>query len=451
MADRTILILGGGASGALCAVALLKQDDKVNVTIIEPRERLGRGTAYSTPYPEHLLNVPASRMSAFADAPTHFIDWLRARYGDRYAPASFAPRSIYGDYLENVLERAAADAGSRFRHVHLAATSVEANGSGVSVTCSNGTVVDADGAIVAFGNAEPARWAGIEAVSQANVYTSAWEPGALEPHDPSEDVLLLGTGLTAIDAVLGLRHNGHRGTIHMISRRGLLPHEHRLFDVPPAANPEALTMVDLVASVRELVRASTAPGVNWRASIDAVRGRTNDFWKALPVEDQQRFVRHAMPYWNVHRHRMAPEIAKSIADLIAAERLHMIAGRTVAFRSAGERVEIDVRERGTDDITTLRVNRLINCSGPQNDITKRGSPLVADMIAKGLLCAHPIGIGIDVDDDGALRNAEGVPSSRLFAIGPVRYGTLIETTAIPEIRVQADALAARLLESACAG
>jgi uncharacterized NAD(P)/FAD-binding protein YdhS len=245
------------------------------------------------------------------------------------------------------------------------------------------------------------------------------------PGHTGEDVLLLGTGLTAVDAVLGLRHNGHRGTISMVSRRGLLPHEHRLFDTPPAACPDAQTARDLIGSVRP---------------------STNDLWKSLTLADQRQFVRHVMPYWNVHRHRMAPEVAKTLAELMARDGLRMLAGRTGDIVETGDGLRIPIRLRGEGETLMLHAGRVINCSGPEHDFRKLANPLIQRLLAQGLMAPYPLNIGVQVAADGALFGADGKPSDRLYTIGPVRFGALIETTAIPEVRVQARDLAQRLLE-----
>jgi uncharacterized NAD(P)/FAD-binding protein YdhS len=265
------------------------------------------------------------------------------------------------------------------------------------------------------------------------------------PDDPDATVVLLGTGLTAIDATLGLRYNGHRGRIVMVSRRGLLPHEHRLFDSPPPAAPEAETVRDLIGALRLAAR-STGSDRGWRGAIDQMRSQTNARWRSLSLDDQRRIVRHVLPYWNVHRHRIAPAAAKAIAELIAASTLHMIAGRTEEIGATERALQVHVRLRGSNEKTLVEAGRVINCSGPQNDFAKLPNPLIRALIARESLVPHPLQIGANVAADGAFIDRRGEPSTRLYAIGPVRFGTLIETTAIPEIRAQAHELAATLLQ-----
>lgn len=443
MPNFTVAIVGGGASGTLAASVLTKRSDGAHVVIIEPREQLGRGVAYSTECPKHLLNVPAGKMSALPDLPDHFVRWLATHAEGPFRPASFVPRSIYGEYLNTIAAEAQAAAPYRWRHVKALALEAREEAGGIRIACSNGDTIFANALVVASGNASPAAWPRVSSDAQRSLrfFNSAWDQGAIVPGSPDETVLLLGMGLTAVDAVFGLRFNGHRGAIYMVSRRGLLPHEHRVFDTPPSTCPEAHTVSELMDSVRTLVRDVQQPGGNWRAVIDDVRPHTNARWKALSLEEQQRFFRHALPYWNVHRHRIAPESAKDIAELLASGALRILAGRTGEITANGDVLRVPIKLRGSAEVSTVDAGRVINCSGPQHDFRKLSNPLIRSLLAQGLMVPNPLGIGVRVAESGALVGADGTPSSRLFAIGPARFGTLIETTAIPEIRQQAHELA----------
>lgn len=445
-ANSVVLIVGGGASGALLANALVRQLNHIDVTIVEPRERLGAGMAYSTACPLHLLNAPAAKMSAFPHEPNHFVAWLAANGYARYDARSFVPRSIFGEYLARICADARRHHEHRFRHARATAVAAAIERSGVSVQCASGERLRGDAMVLAFGNAAPARWPGVSAQTResSRYFASAWEAGALVPLDPDEVVLLLGTGLTAVDAVLGLRHNGHRGSIFMVSRRGLLPHEHRLFDTPPAACPDATSVSEVLSKVRGSAREANDAFDNWRIAIDGVRPKTNALWQTFTLADQRRFVRHVMPYWDVHRHRMAPEVAATLTELIAAGSLRMLAGRTENVTAAGDAVRVSIRSRGSDARIAIEANRVVNCSGPEHDYAKLPNPLVRCLLENGHIAPHPLGIGLQVAPDGAMIAKDGTPSARIFALGPVRYGTLIETTAIPEIRLQIQELGERL-------
>jgi uncharacterized NAD(P)/FAD-binding protein YdhS len=199
---------------------------------------------------------------------------------------------------------------------------------------------------------------------------------------------------------------------------------------------------DLLGALRTLADDARAVRADWRGAFDRVRPRTNALWQALTLAEQRRFVRHAMPYWNVHRHRVAPDAARTLAELIAGDTVRTVAGRTGEIVAGTNGLRVPVRPRGGDEPFVLEAGRVINCSGPEHDFRKLPNPLIAQLLAQGTMTPYPLHIGIQVTPEGALIGADGHPSRRLFALGPVRYGTLIETTAIPEIAVQAQELAA---------
>jgi uncharacterized NAD(P)/FAD-binding protein YdhS len=441
MPERQLAIAGGGASGTLLAHALVRAGARV--TIVEPRAALGVGLAYSTSCPLHLLNAPAGRMSAFADDPDHFLRWLAA-HGEPAVPTAFLSRARYGAYLASIAGEVRDLGGERFRHLRSRVVDAAPGAGMVSVRTADGAAFGADVLVVAVGNAKPAPWPLVPADvrSGGSFFASAWHDEATTPARPDESVVLLGTGLTAVDAVLGLRHNGHRGPIVMVSRRGLLPHEHRQLDRPPADAPFATSLGEVIASVR---RSRTGNESDWRSIIDGLRHEINVRWEALDLSEQRRFVRHVLPYWNVHRHRMAPEAAKAIALLFADGTLRMIAGRTQRLEAIPGGVRVPIALRGRDETIVVDAQRVINCSGPEHDVSARTNPLLRSLLASGAMDPNPLRIGARIASDGALIGVDGTPSERLFALGPVRYGTLIETTAIPEIREQVRDLAQRLL------
>jgi len=441
MPERHIAIAGGGASGLLLAHALLRAGARV--TIVEPRATLGAGLAYSTTCPLHLLNAPAGRMSAFADDPDHFLRWLAA-HGTPTEPTAFVARSRYGEYLTSIADEARLLGGDRFEHRRSRVTDAASGADAVRIRTTAGETLAADALVVAIGNAKPARWSLVpdDVRASAAFFDSAWEDDATVPATPEDTVVLLGTGLTAVDAVLGLRHNGHRGPIVMVSRRGLLPHEHRQLDRPAAGSPLATSLGQVIASVR---RSRSSNESDWRTIIDGLRREINDRWEALDLTEQRRFVRHLLPYWNVHRHRMAPEAAKAIALLLADGTLRMIAGRTQTLEAIPDGIRVPIAVRGRDETIVVDAQRVINCSGPEHDVSARTNHLLRSLLASGAMVPNPLRIGARIASDGALIGADGTPSEQLFALGPVRYGTLIETTAIPEIREQVQLLAERLL------
>jgi uncharacterized NAD(P)/FAD-binding protein YdhS len=258
---------------------------------------------------------------------------------------------------------------------------------------------------------------------------------------PDEEVLLVGTGLTAVDVLLGLETHGWRGRATALSRRGLLPRAHpaRAAQLLEAPAPRGSGLASRLAQVRR--DAETRP---WAEVMDGLRPHGQRLWKQAGENERRRFLRHLRPWWDVHRHRMAAEVAEAIERLQAEGRLTLAAGRLLEVRSEAGEVEGRWRPRGQAEPRVVRARRVINCTGPETDPARADSALLRSLLAAGAARRDPLGIGLDVDGEGRVLDGEGTPQRRLFAMGPLTRGALWEIVAVPEIRVQARELAARL-------
>ncbi|MFW7269001.1 FAD/NAD(P)-binding protein [Gluconacetobacter sp. Hr-1-5] len=429
----TVAIVGGGASGALAAIHLAQQVNPPKLVVMEPRAELGLGIAYATHSPRHLLNVRAGNMSAFPDAPGHFLDWLRREHDPSADAGVFAPRMVYGRYLRSLAARSGAV------HCRQGAVGLTVEGDEASVALADGGSVRAGRVVLALGHFPPVDLPRIsaEALSAGLYHRDPWRDFAL-PSDRDAPVVLIGTGLTSVDMVLRLRENGHRGPVTMVSRHGLLSLGHAACDpcarpvVPEGTTPSARAYL---RAFREAVRG----GAPWRAAIDSLRGTSNTLWARLPAGDKARFRRHLFHYWSVARHRMAPSIAEQVererrSGHLAVRRGHV---RDLDISDGVARLTI-VTSRGTE---SLAASCVINCTGPVTDYRRVDSPLLRTLFVDGHAVAGDMGATLATDAHGALESASGACSRVLYGIGPMRAGTLFETTAIPEIRQQARDLA----------
>ncbi|MCE9672223.1 FAD-dependent oxidoreductase [Myxococcus stipitatus] len=466
-----VAIIGGGASGTLLAIHLLRHARApLRVLLVERGEQVGRGLAYSTKNPCHLLNVPASRMGAFTDDPEHFLRWLR-RHAPDTAPGAFVPREHFGRYLQELLRETAdtAPAGARLEVLRADVVAAREEPRGVRLTLADGEERLARFAVLVPGNAPPADLR----VPDGGLYDgpryvrSPWAEGALEHIAARDAVLFIGTGLTMVDTVLSLRARGHEGPLHALSRHGLLPHRHLETPVVPASrevmralreeglDPTApgdggaasVRLRPLVRLLRREAREAARRGADWRAVVDALRPVSIPLWQGLPLPERRRFLRHLRACWEVHRHRMAPGVADEVERLRDAGRLRLHAGRVRGFQWDGEDVVVTLQPRGAGGRESrLRVRHVVNCTGPESSMGARAHPLLRDLVDAGLARPDALGLGLDTQGPGALVDAQGQPSRRLFTLGPTRRGDLWETTAIPEIRAQARELAERLVK-----
>ena len=440
-----VVILGGGATGALMAAHLLRQSDRVAVTLVEGTYRPGRGIAYSTTDPDHLLNTRADMMTAYPDDPLHFFRWLKARpEGSGMTEQSFVSRCTYGDYLTDQLRDSAGACGDRLRHVQGICERLDDSGRGVVARLADGTTIAADLAILATGHAVPRP-------DPRGLTSGAWE--GVDGIDPDGTVVIVGTGLSMVDQVLSLSRAGHRGQIVTVSRRGLLPRPHvpgrNPFPVDAADVPFGAPMSVVTRWARDLARRARAEGKNWRDAIDNIRPHAIALWKAAPQAERARFLRHAVAWWDVHRHRIPPRSAALIDRAVASGQL--IHRRGAFLRAeAGEAgsVRAIIRPHGQDATTAIDAARIIDCRGIRNDPERHATPLVAGLLADGKARVDVLRVGLEVTGDCHLIDRDGHPSDRILAIGPVSRAAFWEITAIPDIRVQVAAVAARIAAQA---
>ena len=427
---RHVAIVGGGFSGTLAAVQLLRRG--LRVTLVERAERVARGVAYSTRHADHLLNVRASGMSAFPDERDHFANW----HGD---PRGFAERRRYGDYLQELL---AAEAGERFRLVRHEAVDVVPSGESEAVLLQGGERIEADAVVLSVGNLAPSvpRTIAPELAGGPVYVVDPWAADFTSGLGEDDAVLLIGTGLTAIDAALMLESSGFEGLTIAVSRRGMVPRAHAEPAPPPKLDvvPEP-RCTSLVRRVRE-----QAGRIGWRAAVDQLRPVTQRLWASASPDERRRFLRHLRPYWDVHRHRIAPSIAGRMRNMVADGRLQFAAGKILSTEAGGNHARVSWRPRGSEATRSLRVARIVNCTGPEADIRRTGEPLLRNLVAAGRIRPDVCRIGIDIDEEGHVLGTDGAPSPTLYAIGPMTRGAWWEIVAVPDIRGQVAALAERL-------
>ena len=433
-----VAVVGAGFSGLLTAVHLLRLDPDVRVVLVERRRVFGPGVAYDTGNPRHLLNVRLDRMSAFPDQPDHLADWLAEQPAWR-AQDGFITRGVYGDYLRALLDQALAGAPGRLDLVQGEVTGAGRADAGWRLTTDDGRALVADVLVLALGNLEPASPPGVdEALRRAPNYAeNPWRlpPGAA---DGARDVLLIGAGLTMIDVALSLRRPGRR--MVALSRHGLLPRAHALATPDPCDAVFAGGPAAVLRQVREASRDR-----DWRGVIDHLRLSARPLWRSWSEHERRRFLRHVRPLWDVHRHRLSPGVAREAASMLASGDLTVLAGKLVET-TPGERIEAAWRPRGRRRAIRDRFDLVINCTGPLGAIGQSREPLIVDLLAQGHIQPDPLGLGVLTDDTGRLRHRADGRTSPIYAIGPLTRGAFWEITAVPDLRVQAQALARRILD-----
>jgi uncharacterized NAD(P)/FAD-binding protein YdhS len=439
-----VAIVGAGFSGTLLAINLLEQPD-VEVLLIErDRHRMGAGVAYSSTETSHLLNVRAGNMSAFADRPDHFCDWLTAR--GLGCEAAFVTRATYGQYLRETLRAAMERYGRRLKLIDDEVLDIEEKGGQVTLGLVNGGLIEADRAVLAIGNLpphDPPAIVGAHLPSWRYI-ADPWAGDFAEGLAEDATVLVVGTGLTAVDVILRLAASGFGGPIVALSRRGLRPHRH--VDGLPRPKPVLAKPAPDLSELVGWARGETRER-DWRLVVDSIRPITQMMWAAADADKRARFLRHLRPFWDVHRHRLAPAVADRIDALVASGQLSFHAGKIAGVAVEPDALAVSWLPRGAADLVTTHAARMVNCTGPQGDLLRSSDPLVRRLLAAGRIRPDVLRLGLDIDRDGHVVDAQGRASEHVLAIGPMTRGDLWEVVAVPDIRNQVSALARRLVNA----
>jgi uncharacterized NAD(P)/FAD-binding protein YdhS len=447
----------------MTAAQLLKQTREnfipLNVTLVERRGAIGEGVAYGTRDLLHLLNVPAGRMSAWPDRPDDFLKWVQTH--KRPATASdFLPRQWYGEYVrETVLTTAENASPSGQLNVVLDEVRRVAHrpDQGWLVHLGWGSSIQADAVVLAVGHRPPddpigQRWSG----PRTRYIVDPWRPLALDVVGPHENVVILGSGLSAVDAVLTLTRTQRDASITMISRRGLLPQSHAPAPLAPVdlkptieeilSRPEGVRAVELSRRLRKLTRELASQGIDWRSVVDGLRPYTVQLWRSMSLQERRRFIRHLRPFWEIHRHRMAIGIAKQFRELHDSDQANAIAGRVVSAIGSETGVELMIEQRHAKNPLALKTDWVINCTGPSPTNIAAANPAIGSLLVDGWLRADPLMLGLDVSENGQAIKRDGSIANDLYVVGTLRKAQDWESTAVPELRVQAADVATQLLK-----
>lgn len=472
-----VAVIGGGFSGVMVMANMIRRAEQpMTIEWYNAGDTLGTGLAYGTKLSDHLLNVPAIRMGAYAGHPEGFYQWLRTAKGitrtarvwpgNDFEKTSFLPRLLYAEYLKHIMEECL----------------YEAEGKGIAVNIHRATVTDAkldnpttqqlwlstghgkdktsilvDAAVLATGNLPPRKFgflAGINDPKAAyvpdvwNVSESPEFTKRVKYMPDNAEIVILGTGLTMVDMIFTLRSKGYKGKLTAISRNGVLPAVHKpcgayhawLWTVDPAQAPK--TALGLLQKLRREVKLASVQNYDWRAVVDSLRPVTQKLWQQLDMHEKRRFLAKLSTMWSIHRHRMAPAIHKQVQEMQERGELRIIAGMIYHVGSEKDDLTFSFRRRGSNTFETIYPSLVINCTGPELDIATSEHELLKNLRDRGMITVGPLRVGIEVT---AKATAKGEASDALYPVGPMLMGEYLECTAVPELREVADRVADQVI------
>jgi uncharacterized NAD(P)/FAD-binding protein YdhS len=452
-----IAIIGGGFCGVMTAVNLARLSRRpLQLAIINQNRPTGRGAAYGTRRMEHLLNVPARNMSAFPDLPGHFLQWLRTRSEYDTVPdielrERFIPRMIYGDYLRGLMQQYLQSQGeSALVHttfIEAGAVDLSQENQCAVVHLSDGQKMEAEHVVLATGNEPPAGLPGSEALANHPAWiANPWQPWENKLPASGGTVLLLGTGLTTVDAIITLGALGWQGIVHAVSRNGWLPHSHfrgiEYPDFPPKdVDLATLGLKKLIALLQQHCERLREMNANPAIIVDKMRPYTQRIWNNFTTEERLEFARNHAARWNVMRHRIAPEIYAQVTTGQLTGQLRVHSANIEQVAADGNQVRVNL-----SDGKTLTGDLAINATGPQTRLTATNSVLLQNLLKRGLVVPDDMNMGLRIDADHTIIDSDGARSKSLLTLGPLLRGTLWETIAVPELRGQARRVAETLLD-----
>lgn len=446
-----VIVVGSGFSAIAVTCNLIEQlPASAKIAVVGDDPGFGRGTAYGTELYLHRLNVPAGRMSLLPHHPDDFVDWLKA-HGRQLQAGDFASRGDYGLYVRDTLAGLLRKRDGRCRVDFIkakAAGCVEHYKTTLAFQLDNGDEIAGKNVVLCLGvgNANlPVDPAGVPSSLRSRIIENPWRLSWLRRVAPSDAVCILGSGLTMIDQVLALRARGHKGRIDVLSRRGLAPLGHAR--TPPAALPiDVHTLPATVSGILKALREKRRGAADWRSVMDGLRPVTQALWQRLSSEERARFLRHALPWWNIHRHRVAPEVFAGFEKLVLEGTVRFHAGFLRTLDAWEDGLAAGYRVRAKREIAEIRADWLVNCTGMERAGISH-SPLLKEMSRLQLIVPDPLGLDILVDAASEVMAPSRISPARLFAVGALTAGQFWEITAVPDIRVQAKAVAEEIVRA----
>lgn len=453
MAD--VAVIGGGAAGAAAFGELLARFDGGTVHWIVGQHAPGRGVAYGTGEDQHLLNVRASAMGVFQEHAEDFIQHASRQLG-QVKGTDFLPRRIFGDFIQAQVGAridAARRVGRSFRiHPESAREVVSRGPGGYAVRVGADRWLEVGQVVLAVGALAQRP---LRTVSTTALASGAYEldPWRLDRHTQApRRVMVIGTGLTAVDTLLSASLRWPHAELVAVSRHGLLPFTHSALPLAPYTRQEELNRALLASDgparmfrkVREAL--NDAEGAEWRSIIDGMRPINAQLWQQLSHARRRQFLRHVRWVWEAARHRMAPATGEAIYQLQEEGRLQVLAARVLDVDGTAP-LQVTVRERATQLVSALEADLVIQATGLDTAVAYGAHDLLSQLLRDGLAAADALQLGVLAQPDGQLTDVDGQPLPGLYAIGSLVRGNLWECTAMPEIRVAAHRLAVQLSQA----
>ncbi|MBN2364949.1 MAG: hypothetical protein EH225_02250 [Calditrichaeota bacterium] len=449
---KNIAIIGAGLSGTLLAMNLLKNSssDPVHIKLIDRNKEQDLGPAYST-NEDYLLNVPVEIMGALSNDPEHFLKWAR-KEGVNASHGDYLPRKLYRKYIRKMYQEAYSEKHENKSMERFCGevTDLKINGNQAIISVKRNGNITADKVVLASGNSlpkNPKTENGLF-IKNKRYIQNPWKPNIFRDLEETDSIIFIGTGQTMVDLATGLSRKKHKGNMMAISRRGLLPLSQKKVEPYPPFFDELQRhsrILPIFQIIRKHMEIASENGLDPRAVIDSLRPHSTAIWMNLLEIEKQRFLRHLYRHWEIIRSRIPPSSASIIRDLQVSGQLKIVAGRIIDLLPDGNGMIMRYLEKNLTFEKSDSARMIINCVGPNLDYEQIDHPLIKNLMGRKLIQSNPVQLGINALPDGSVITKNGIPSKILYTIGVPLRGILWESIAAPEIRLQAENLARKLL------
>jgi uncharacterized NAD(P)/FAD-binding protein YdhS len=457
---KKIGIIGGGFTGTMTAVQLIdKSTEPCEIILINERETLNKGIAYNPYSDKHLLNVIAGKMSAYPDKSEHFLEWVMQKdefkTNDKTLIAnSFLPRQIYGEYLCNIWEEAEKRAESKQIQITVIDSFVvdlDVSEEVISLWLDNNQKLNVDDCVIATGNHIPRnpRIKNMDFYNSPNYFQNPWKVESVKDTNENLPVLIIGNGLTMVDTVLGLLEQGFKGEIYSISPNGfnILPHRHNGLKYSKLIEElrDDMSIYELVKLINKHIKTVREYGVSAEPIIDSLRPQTQRIWKSFSEQERELFMSRLRHLWGVARHRIPLHSHDKIQQLRIDGKLHINSGKIIDIVESTESITVQYFDKKENELKVINVSRIVNCTGPETDLMNLEKSFLKNCLLKGILTQDNLKLGIKANTETfQITNSYGKPHTNLYTIGSNLKGELWESTAVNELRGQAEKLAEKL-------
>jgi uncharacterized NAD(P)/FAD-binding protein YdhS len=453
----SVVIAGGGFCGMMTLVNLARKADReIKIVLINKEYKIARGIAFKSYSDLHVLNVEARNMSAFPDQPDHFIQWCEnhpeVKKKKSEIPFTFFPRNLYGSYLDDIFNNTIKNLPD-FVTVEILTdevSDIKKSEDQLIVFTSGGKKFIADKVVLATGNSEPGppNLSDKSFLNSKKYFPNPWKEEAVTGLSNDSAVLIIGAGLTMVDVIIGLIEKNYTGKIISLSPHGfnILPHKKsrpQRYILDELSPP--YTLENLFRLFYKHIRQARKHGETGETVVDAIRAKTQEIWQELTLDDKKKFMTHLRHLWGVARHRLPAYIHQQMQFLIKDGKLKVIAGRIIEINEPDNDVEVHIQKRKDQTELVIHVARVINCTGPQTDIRRQNCALYNNLTENGMIRPDEMNLGVDATANGQVIDSSGNISDQLFAIGSLLKGKLWESTAVPELRLQAMKVAEQII------